>query len=184
MAKNINNHLRNHYSNYNLLFLKRYFNELNIKDKILDVGTGHFRNLKLFYEVGFKDLWGIDKNDPEPLPHKNFKANFCKKDIENGLPYPGETFDVVICNYVLMFISPKRLNFVLEELLRVSKGFLIIETFKHPDKAKTTDVMDYDFKDIVRFFENRNDIEILDKKVYYEKILVRRKPICQEKALK
>ncbi|MGK0469366.1 MAG: hypothetical protein ACJAX4_004727, partial [Clostridium sp.] len=45
MAKNINNHLRNHYSNYNLLFLKRYFNELNIKDKILDVGTGHFRNL-------------------------------------------------------------------------------------------------------------------------------------------
>jgi len=48
MAKNINNHLRNHYSNYNLLFLKRYFSELNIKDnKILDVGTGHFRNLRL-----------------------------------------------------------------------------------------------------------------------------------------
>jgi len=44
MAKNINNHLRNHYSNYNLLFLNRYCDELNIKDtKIIDVGTGHFR---------------------------------------------------------------------------------------------------------------------------------------------
>jgi SAM-dependent methyltransferase len=175
MAKNINNHLRNHYSDYNLLFLKRYFNELNIKDKILDVGTGHFRNLKLFYEVGFKDLWGIDKNIPEPLPHKNFKSSFCKKDIENGLPYEDKTFNVVLCNYVLMFIAPKRLNFVLEELVRVTKCFIIIETFKHPDEAKTTNVNDYDFKDIVNFFENRNDIEILDKKNYYEKILVRRK---------
>ena len=33
MAKNINNHLRNHYSNYNLLFLKRYCDELNILEK-------------------------------------------------------------------------------------------------------------------------------------------------------
>lgn len=176
MAKNINNHLRNHYSNYNLLFLKRYFNELNIKDnKILDVGTGHFRNLKLFYEVGFKNLWGIDKNIPEPIPSKNFKADFYKMDIENGLPYQDKMFDVVLCNFVLMFISPTRLNFVLEELLRVSKGFIIIETFRNSDKPKTTDVKPYDFKDIVKFFENRVDIEILDKKIYYEKILVRRK---------
>lgn len=176
MAKNINNHLRNHYSDYNLLFLKRYFSELNIKDnKILDVGTGHFRNLKLFYEVGFENLWGIDKNIPEPIPYKNFKADFCKRDIENGLPYQDKTFNIVLCNFVLMFIAPNRLNFVLEELLRVCKGFLIIETFKHPDKAKTTDVKPYDFKEIVSFFENRNDIEILDKKIYYEKILVRRK---------
>ncbi|HEY5523802.1 MAG TPA: class I SAM-dependent methyltransferase [Clostridium sp.] len=176
MAKNINNHLRNHYSNYNLLFLKRYFSELNIKDnKILDVGTGHFRNLRLFYEMGFKNLWGIDKNIPEPLACKNLRVDFCRRDIENGLPYQDEIFDIVLCNYVLMFIAPKRLNFVLGELLRVSKVFLIIETFKHPDKAKTTDVNEYDFKDIVKFFENRNDIEILDKKNYYEKILVRRK---------
>ena len=74
-----------------------------------------------------------------------------------------------------MFISPKHLNFVLGELFRVSKGFLIIETFKHQEKAKTTDVKPYEFKDIISFCENRNDIEILDKKTYYEKILVRRK---------
>ncbi|GEM_PF-863953 len=185
MAKNINNHLRNHYSNYNLLFLKRYYSELNIKDnKILDVGTGHFRNLKLFHEVGFKDLWGIDKNIPEPLACKDFKANFCRRDIENGLPYQDKTFDIVLCNYVLMFISPKRLNFVLGELFRVSNGFIIIETFKHQEKAKTTDVKLYAFKDIISFFENRNDIEILDKKIYYEKLLIRRKVICHEKALK
>ena len=91
---------------------------------------------------------------------------------------------VVLCNYVLMFIAPKCLNFVLGELFRVSKEFLLIETFKYPDKAKRTDVKDYDFKDIVSFFENRNDVEILDKKIYYEKLLIRRKTICQEKALR
>jgi uncharacterized Zn finger protein len=34
-----------------------------------------------------------------------------------------------------MFISPKYLNFVLGELFKVSKGFLIIETFKHKERA-------------------------------------------------
>jgi len=30
----------------------------NIKDtRILDVGTGHFRNLRLVYEAGFKDFF-------------------------------------------------------------------------------------------------------------------------------
>jgi len=107
MAKNINNHLRNHYSNYNLLFLKRYFSELNIKyNKILDVETGHFRNLRLFYKMGFKNLWGIDKNIPEPLACKNFRVDFYRRDIENGLPYQDKTFDIVLCNYVLMLILP------------------------------------------------------------------------------
>lgn len=185
MAKNINNHLRNHYSNYNLLFLKRYCDELNVKDtKILDVGTGHYRNLRLFYELGFKNLWGIDKNTPEPLDCKDLRINFCKRDIENGLPYRDKTFNIVLCNYVLMFISPGRLNFVLGELFRVSKEFLIIETFKHQEMAKTTDVKPYEFKDIINFFENRNDIEILDEKVYYEKLVIRRKVICQEKAVR
>ena len=91
MAKNINNHLRNHYLNYNLLFLKRYFSESNIKDnKILDVGTGHFRNLRLFYEMGFKNLWGIDKNIPEPLACKNLRVDFCRRDIENWTSLSGQ----------------------------------------------------------------------------------------------
>ena len=50
------NGLRSGYSSYNLLFLKRYYQELNKDYKVLDVGTGHFRNLRLFSEVGIKKL--------------------------------------------------------------------------------------------------------------------------------
>lgn len=94
MAKRINNHLRNGYSDFNLLFLKRYYSELDLKNKILDVGTGHFRNLKLFNELGFKELYGIDKNVPESKFELNVK--FKLADIENGLPYQDKEFDIVL----------------------------------------------------------------------------------------
>ena len=35
----INNHLRTGYSDYNLLFLKRHFSEINNTNTILDVGA-------------------------------------------------------------------------------------------------------------------------------------------------
>ena len=55
----INNHLKEGYSDYNLLFLKRYHQELNLNNKILDVGFGHYRNLYLFYKVVFKNLYRL-----------------------------------------------------------------------------------------------------------------------------
>ena len=55
----INNHLKNGYSDYNLLFLKKHVDEIKLSDKILDVGCGYFRNLYLFYKIGFKNLYGI-----------------------------------------------------------------------------------------------------------------------------
>ena len=59
MSYLINNHLKDGYSDYNLLFLKKYHKELNLTNKILDVGCGHFRNLFLFYQIGFKNLYEL-----------------------------------------------------------------------------------------------------------------------------
>lgn len=175
MAKRINNHLRKGYSKYNLLFLKRYHSKLELDNKILDVGCGHYRNLRLFYEIGFKELYGVDKNVPEPIfKDKRFKINFKMMDIEKGLPYENKYFDVVLCNYVLMFIYPNKLNFVLDELLRVTKRFCIIETLKPSYEALNGDIKDYRFSDIVEYIKNNEEFEILDQKNYYERLTIRR----------
>lgn len=171
----INNHLKEGYSDYNLLFLKKYHNELNLNNKILDVGCGHYRNLYFFYKIGFKNLYGIDKLDPKPSHKpKKFKVNFIKHDISYGVPYEDKEFDIVICNFVLMFIAPEKLKFVLYELLRVTKNFCIIETQKPFYEAKNGQIKLYSFKDIVNYIEIYNEFEIIDKKNYKEKIIVRR----------
>lgn len=175
MSKIINNHLRNGYSDYNLLFLKRYHNDLDLSNKILDIGCGHYRNLYLFYQLGFKKLYGIDKLVPDPSEKpKRFKVDFIKKDIITGLPYEDKDFDITLCNFVLMFIPPKRLYEVVEEILRITKGFCIIETQNQFYKARNSQIVQYKFKDIINYIENNEEFEIIDKKIYKEKLIIRR----------
>lgn len=175
MSKRINNHLKKHYSNYNLSFLKKYYPELNLTNKILDVGTGHYRNLKFFHELGFKNLYGIDKNIPEPIfKDKNFKVRFLQHNIEEGLPYETKSFDVVLCNYVLMFIASQKQQYVVNELLRVTKKFLIIETNKMKKETKNTEYQSYSFNSFFEWIEENKEFEVLQKRKYYEKLLIRR----------
>ena len=178
MAKLINNHLRNGYSDYNLLFLKRHVKELNLNNKILDVGCGHYRNLYLFYQLGFKNLYGIDMLPPDPSEKpEDFKVNFIQKDITTGLPYEDKSFEIVLCNFVLMFVPLESLINAIEELLRVTKVFCIIETQKQHYEAKNGQMKLYDFKNIISIIESNDEFEIIDKKLYKEKLIVRRKNI-------
>ena len=171
----INNHLKNGYSDYNLLFLKKYVDEIKLSDKILDVGCGHFRNLYLFYKIGFKNLYGIDRLVPDPSEKPaRFKVWFLKQDINYGLPYENNEFEIVLCNYVLMFIPSERLKYAIDELLRVTKGFCIIEMQKQFKTSVNSQIEDYNFKDIVKYIETKKDFEIVDKKIGREKIIIRR----------
>ncbi|MGL6184385.1 MAG: class I SAM-dependent methyltransferase [Clostridium chrysemydis] len=175
MSKLINNHLRDGYSNYNLLFLKRYVDELSLEDKILDVGCGHFRNLYLFHQIGFKNLYGIDRLLPDPSEKPiDFKVNFIQKDITTGIPYPNSSFEIVLCNFVLMFIPLKCLKTTLYDILSVCKGFCVIETQKPFYEAKNGQIEPYDFKYIIELIETHPEFEIVDKKVYKEKLIARR----------
>ena len=167
----MSNHLKNGYSNYNLLFLKRYSKELNKNNKVLDVGTGHFRNLKLFHEVGFSKLYAIDKNIPDSK--FNLRIKFVLQDIEDGLPYENKEMDIVLCNYVLMFVNKEKINFVLEELMRVSRNYLIIETYPKNCKTQNTEHKEYNFNSIYEYIKNKDDFEILDKR-NCEKLMARR----------
>lgn len=168
------NHLRNHYSDYVFLFIKRYIAQINNEMIVGDIGAGHLRNLKLFEELGFKNLYAVDKDNTDNPLSVNLK-DFIKQDIEEKITFPDTFFDITLCNYVLMFIDPMLLNKVVNDLLRVTNKFIIIETNEQKYKrCKTTAFKNYSFNEIVNIIENNSDFEILELKKYYQKIIARR----------
>jgi len=168
------NHLRNYYSKYVFQFVTKYIDDLNLDMKIIDAGAGHLRNLKLLQEFGFKNLYALDKEETDN-PLKVDLREFKKCDIEKGIPYTNKSFDIVLCNFVLMFIDPLLINFVIGELLRITKDFLIIETNKQKyKKCNTTHFKNYNFMNIVSEIEKNPDFELIQVRKYHEKIIARR----------
>ena len=169
------NHLRNGYSAYVFSFFKKHIKSLDTEMKIGDIGAGHLRNLKLFEELGFKNLYAMDREKTDNPLKVNLKR-FVLQALENGIPFPDRFFDITLCNFVLMFIEDSKIEYVLDELMRVTNVFLIIETNKkrHTVKNKTFH-KDYDFNHIVNYLKKNPDFEILQVKKSHEKIKIRRK---------
>ncbi len=156
------------------MFIKNYIDELNVNMKVADIGAGHFRNLKLFQELGFENLYALDKDDTDNPLNVNLKQ-FIKHDIERGIPLNDKQFDLVLCNYVLMFIDPSKTNEVLDNLMRITRGFLIIETYPKKHKNyKITHYKEYNFTRIAKQIEDNPDFELLQVRKYYEKLTARR----------
>jgi hypothetical protein len=169
------NHLKNGYSDYVIMFLKKHAKELSLQMRVGDIGAGHLRNLKLFEILKFKNLYALDREETDNPLEVNL-SKFVLQDLEDGIPFPDRFFDITLCNFVLMFIDKKKQNFVIDELLRVTDNFLIVETYpkKHRVKHKTFH-REYDFKEIVNHIENNPDFEVMQVREFYEKLLVRRK---------
>lgn len=123
-------------------------------EKALDLGCG----------TGIYSLWlseqgvyvtGIDissemlKKAKSKAENKNQNIEFIKGDV-HSLPFPDQTFDLIISNIVLEFVdSPKK---VISEGLRVLKpgGRLVIGMIgKHSDWAKMYEMRGKDKKDSI-----------------------------------
>lgn len=97
---------------------------------ILDAGCGGGRNLIYFLKNNYK-VFGVDQNAAaieqvrllaERLSPSLSKDNFQITGVEN-LPFPNESFDVVISSAVLHFATDERhFNKMLEEMWRVLKS--------------------------------------------------------------
>jgi len=174
------NHLKNHYSDYVLMFLKKYSKELSTQMKVGDIGAGHLRNLKLFEILKFKKLYALDREETDNPLNVNLKK-FVLQDLENGIPFPDRFFDITLCNFVLMFIDKEKQKYVIDELLRVTDKYLIIETYpkKHKVKYKTFH-KGYDFKEIANQIEKKPDFQLLQVREFYERLTVRRKIWVEE----
>ena len=174
------NHLKNHYSDYVLMFLKKYAKELSTQMKVGDIGAGHLRNLKLFELLKFEKLYALDREETDNPLNVNLKE-FVLQDLEDGIPFPDRFLDITLCNFVLMFIDRKKQKYVIDELLRVTDKYLIIETYpkKHRTKYKTFH-KGYDFKKIVKHIEKKPDFELLQVREFHEGLTVRRKRWVEE----
>ncbi len=167
------NHLKDGYSSHVFKFISKFYKDLNLDNSILDVGCGHYRNLKLFHETGFEKLYGLDKNIYED--YLDLKVNFKQCNIENGIPFDDKSFDIVLCNFVLMFIEPMKQKFVVDELIRVTKRFLIIETNQLKKSTKNTFYKEYSFEDIVNWIDETQEFELLQVRKYKEKLIAKRR---------
>lgn len=147
--------IKNYYSDFVFYFLKNYCDELNTSMSILDAGCGHARNLNFLYSLGFKDLTGIDII--KRANNRNF--TYIEKDITTEIP--GK-YDIVMCNFVLMFIETQKQLKVIDKLLAATKQYLLIETRKN-------DTSEYTYTCYIENFYNY----ILAKKeykiIYYSK---------------
>jgi len=92
--------------------------------KILDVGCGNGRNLKWFYQAGYK-IHGIDPNMERVNQckelYKGLQENFIQGTVEE-MPYETNSLDHVICVAVLHFAEDlSHFYNMFEELLSILK---------------------------------------------------------------
>lgn len=104
-------------------------NRFEGKNKLLDVGCGEGRNLHYFAKNGY-ELHGID-TDPMAVKmcRMQFKGHEFQQANADNLPFPDQSFDVVICSAVLHFAIDREHFFKqFYELLRVlnPNGILFI----------------------------------------------------------
>ena len=115
-------------------FFRNLLNLIRLKkiDSILDVGCGEGFTLNRLREHGIgKHLEGIEYlKDAIELSKKTYQGIKITEGTIYNLPYKDNSFDLVLCTEVLEHLdNPKK---GLEELVRVSKKYLVISVPNEP----------------------------------------------------
>lgn len=115
-------------------------------DRILDAGCGEGRNLTYFIRNEY-DVWGIDNNATALKMlrmtgrslHKGFDPEkFIATEITE-IPFPPQSFDVIICLAVLHFSPSEKAFFTaLDEMMKVLRkdGSLFVSMYSNFGMAK------------------------------------------------
>jgi SAM-dependent methyltransferase len=101
--------------------LKDILPYINKNDKVLDLGTGYGFILDGIYKNKTKNIKGIDVINLNKTNHE------VKVYDGINIPYPDNSFDVVLCLYILHHTNCKNHNKILNEMKRVSKKIIILE---------------------------------------------------------
>ena len=101
---------------------------------LLDMGCGSGEALRILHEAGFRELHGLDLTlDPRLAKEPWLKL---KTGDGRALPYPGATFDAVLCMHSLHhFGGVAGIQAALQEALRVLKpgGYLsLVDHYRAP----------------------------------------------------
>ncbi|RIA79557.1 S-adenosyl-L-methionine-dependent methyltransferase [Glomus cerebriforme] len=105
--------------------------------KVLDIGCGPGTwLLDLAHKYRNSKFVGVDI-EPTVYPNeiKPGNLNFCEADILNGLPFPDNEFDFVHQEIMALIIKADQWNFVISEIVRVTKpgGFIELVEYIAPN---------------------------------------------------
>lgn len=103
----------------------------DINKSVLDVGCGNGRNINFLKSLGFKNVLGVDMA----------AGDDCKGIVlgKDSLPAcesnSSHTWDVILANYILMFLSPKERDSVINDIdsLASKNAFLMVELYAAKD---------------------------------------------------
>ncbi|MCB2309246.1 class I SAM-dependent methyltransferase [Clostridium estertheticum] len=138
-------------SDYTRFFINKFINEVNLNNKIIDLGCGKARNIYYLNKIGFENITAIDINKFKEVDLNKF--SFIQSDLNSGIPLKNK-YNIIMCNFLLMFISDKEK--LINEITRISEdnAFCIVEL----NKKKLSNGIQYDFKEIINLFSKEWDI--------------------------
>lgn len=86
---------------------------------VIDIGCGLGFFLKKLVDHGVKDVWGCDLYDKMNIPGIRYK----KGNIE-ALPFPDNSFDIVVCSHILEHV--KDFDKAVSEIKRIARKKVIV----------------------------------------------------------
>jgi len=124
--------------------------------KVLDIGCGNGRNSRFMMDLGY-DVDGID------MAPKDFGV----KVVLGEDDLPKKKYDIILANFILMFLNKKELRKVNSEILKCSKKGTTMMIEMYPAK----DAYEYDLDSIVSYYTSKGWIKIRKSK---DKCVLRR----------
>jgi SAM-dependent methyltransferase len=110
-------------------FIIKKLNDIK-PESILEVGCGFGRNLKIIDEEGlcFKYIIGVDISKSMLEKANKYLNNMgigliCAD--ASKLPFANKCFDMIFTYGCLMHVPPSEIKFVLQELIRITKNYII-----------------------------------------------------------
>lgn len=113
------------------------------KDKeILDYGCGKLRNTKYLKKQGFTNISVIDTETQINSLSKKELQDFWYYNSPNQIK--DNTFDCVLCSFVLNVLLPDVRKEVIKEIERVAKDIIILEVRTDNDLKSTKNKVEYE----------------------------------------
>lgn len=129
-------------------YLKKNTKLFPEKGKVLDIGCGNGRNSRYMMGLGYK---------VDPIDMAN---DFGVKCVLGKDPLPNKKYDILLANYILMFLDGDVRFKVMGEMHSRAKKNSILMMEMYPAK----DAYEYNFNNMVDYFLNKGWIKIRKSK--------------------